>query len=124
MRSSAPLLLAALCACAGAQRRADCDRAGGEQELVAKKARSCAVPPLPLLSARCAEACGPEDARLLREEVECIGALPSCSDPRECRGESCAEAMPGSDDRFREQLEGCLRKRAQLTPGCRESLAR
>ena len=123
MRSSA-LFLALCCACAsGAQRREDCERAGREQALVQEKAKSCVVPQLALLHGQCAAACSGADLGLLAAEVECISLLPPCSDPRECKGEACAEAMPGADDRFREQLQACLARRSALSAGCRQSLS-
>ena len=122
MRSSA-LLLALCCACAsGAQRREDCERVAHEQELVQEKARSCVVPQLQFLHGQCPATCTAADLGNLRTELECVAALAPCSDPRECKGESCAEAMPGADERFREQLQACLAKRAGLSAGCRESL--
>jgi hypothetical protein len=119
------LLLLALAACAGS--RPDlCSTVSEELRAVREKSRECDLPLSSLVADSCSDtsACTDADRALIAAEVSCVDHLPGCDDARSCRGDACADAMPGSSGDWQRQLDACRRKSAALTPGCRKALSR
>ena len=122
-RAAALLLL--LAACAG-PRRELCGSLSDELRAVREKSQECDVPPSALAADSCGDtsACTDDDRALVAAEISCVEHLPRCSDSRSCRGEACADAMPGSSADWQKQLEGCRRQSAAISPACRQALSR
>ena len=119
------LLALCLTACTGSSREL-CGSMSDELRAVREKSRECDLPPSTLVADSCSDTsgCGDNDRALLAAEASCVEHLPSCNDPRSCRGDACADAVPGASEEWKKQLEACRQKSAGISPACRRALAR
>jgi hypothetical protein len=124
-RACAPLLLLLGAACAGPQREL-CGTLSDELRAVREKSRECDVPPSSLAADSCGDtsACTGGDRKLLAAEASCVEHLPRCYDARSCRGDACADAVPGATEEWQKQLDDCRRQSAALSLACRKAISR
>ncbi len=122
---AAGLGLLLLAACAGSRPEL-CGTVSEELRAVREKSRECDVPLASLVADSCGDtsACTDKDRELIAAEVACVKHLPSCADARSCRGDACADAMPGSSSDWQRQLDACRRQSAAISQGCRKALSR
>lgn len=122
---AALLLLLLGAACAGQQREL-CSALSDELRAAREKSRECDVPPSALAADSCGDTstCTIRDRKLLAAEASCVEHLPRCSDVRSCRGDACAEAVPGATEEWQKQLDACFRGSAAVSPACRKALSR
>lgn len=125
MSRAAALLLLLVSACAGSRPEL-CGTLSEELRAVREKSRECDLPLSSLVADSCGDtsACTDKDRELIAAEVACVEHLPRCDDARSCRGEACADAMPGSTADWQKQLDACRRPSAAISQACRKALSR
>ncbi len=125
LRRSVAALLLLGAACAGPQREL-CGTLSEEMRAVREKSRECDLPLSSLIGDSCGDtsACTANDHTLLAAEASCVDHLPRCADARSCRGEACADAVPGATADWQKQLDACRRGSAAISGACSKALSR
>ncbi len=125
MSRAAALVLLLVTACAGSRHEV-CGTLSEEMRAVREKSRECDLPLSSLVSDSCNDsaACTEADQKIIADEATCVEHLPRCDDARTCRGDACADAMPGSSADWQKQLDACRRPSAAISQACRKAIAR